>query len=188
MTARRAWYVKTCHREIAFTTLKSAANSSVLWRHAYISLLSVLEKKRSDSILLYRPTSLRRGTDENRERREDRHKIVGAVLYSLHFLSTMSNFFGALDSDDDEPSKVVAKTTTTAAASGAKADAGARLTGADKKSRDQKRHGATRGAKEGEAPKKHGGFKNLKARFSPDERQRSVHRLNYHFLHFNNSR
>ena len=70
----------------------------------------------------------------------------------------MSNFFGALDSDDDEPSKVVAKTTTTAAASGAKADAGARLTGADKKNRDQKRHGATRGAKEGEAPKKHGGF------------------------------
>jgi len=70
----------------------------------------------------------------------------------------MSNFFGALDSDDEEPTKVVAKTTTTAPVAAAKADAGARLTGADKKNRDQKRHGATRGTKNEDAPKKHGGF------------------------------
>lgn len=65
----------------------------------------------------------------------------------------MSNFFGALDSDDEEPTKIQTTKKVTAAKGAApaavvanKVDAN-RLTGADKKNRDQKRHGATRGNK-----------------------------------------
>ena len=72
----------------------------------------------------------------------------------------MSNFFGALESDDEEPVRVNAGRKGAGASSEAAkpSAAGERLTGAEKKNRDQKRHGATRGAKKGDSDKKHGGF------------------------------
>jgi hypothetical protein len=72
----------------------------------------------------------------------------------------MSNFFGALESDDEEPTRVNAGKKGAGASSEATkpSAAGERLTGAEKKNRDQKRHGATRGAKKGDSDKKHGGF------------------------------
>lgn len=50
------------------------------------------------------------------------------------------------------------KTAAPAAATGKAAATGDRLTGADKKNRDQKRHGAVRGGGKTDSTKKHGGF------------------------------
>ena len=69
----------------------------------------------------------------------------------------MSNFFGALDSDDESPA--VTRAPVAKGKAPVAPEQGDRLTGAAKKNRDQKRHGATRGGNDA-APvnKKHGGF------------------------------
>ena len=71
----------------------------------------------------------------------------------------MSNFFGALESDDEEPVKVMSNKNAAPADAANGKGSGDRLTGAEKKNRDQKRHGASRGGKaEATTTKKHGGF------------------------------
>lgn len=64
----------------------------------------------------------------------------------------MSNFFGALDSDDEAPAPKIVKPSAGKPAAG-EGHSATRVTGAAKKNKDQQRHGATpRNGKEGEKP------------------------------------